>query len=145
MDELLASTKRNYDQYRNELGGLPGVMQISYNEEEKCNHQYVVLEIGEEAVVDRDTLLAVLHAENVIARRYFHPGCHRMEPYRSSPAYGSLSLPWTERLCRRVLVLPSGVAVGESEIRRIAGIIRLAVENGAELVDRIGATAAARR
>ena len=33
--------------------------------------------------LSRDELQRVLWAENVLARRYFFPGCHRMEPYRS--------------------------------------------------------------
>ena len=34
----------------------------------------------------RDDLVAALHAENVLARRYFYPGCHRLEPYRRGRA-----------------------------------------------------------
>ena len=33
--------------------------------------------------MDRDLLMKILHAENILARRYFYPGCHQMQPYRS--------------------------------------------------------------
>jgi dTDP-4-amino-4,6-dideoxygalactose transaminase len=78
-------------------------------------------------------LLQVLHAENVIARRYFYPGCHRMEPYRSYFPHAGYLLPETERLVGRVICLPTGTAVDEGAIRTICRIIRRAVERGPEI------------
>jgi len=68
-----------------------------------------------------------LTAENVLARRYFFPGCHRMEPYRSYFPHASLTLPETEKLCHRVMVLPNGTSVGEPAISLISQIIRTAI------------------
>ena len=42
--------------------------------------------------------MKILHAENVIARRYFYPGCHRMEPYKSLFPNAGLVLPETEKI-----------------------------------------------
>ena len=81
-------------------------------------------------------MLNVLHAENVMARRYFYPGCHRMEPYRSFFPHAGLLLPETERVCERVLVLPTGVAVETQDVAGVCDIIRLAVENGPEITRR---------
>jgi dTDP-4-amino-4,6-dideoxygalactose transaminase len=72
-------------------------------------------------------LLAVLQAENVLARRYFWPGCHRMEPYRSLPQYVGLHLPATEKVLSRVLVLPTGTAIDCERIARICQIVRRAI------------------
>ena len=33
---------------------------------------------------NRDEIVEALHAENVIARKYYWPGCRRMEPYRTT-------------------------------------------------------------
>src|SRR5262245_39741113 len=44
----------------------------------------------------RDDLCALLWAENVLARRYFHPGCHRMAPYSSLDPDAAARLPVTE-------------------------------------------------
>ena len=64
--------------------GSQGIRLLSFDSSERCNFQYAVLEVDEaEAGLSRDELLKVLHAERVLARRYFWPGCHRMEPYRS--------------------------------------------------------------
>jgi dTDP-4-amino-4,6-dideoxygalactose transaminase len=124
-EEFLAANRRNHDGYARGLAGIPGIRLVPYDDGERCNRQYVVLEADEQAAgIGRDILMHVLWRENVIARRYFHPGCHRMEPYRSSSAAGGGSLPETERLAARVLQLPTGTAVGPAEIATICGIIR---------------------
>ena len=87
--------------------------------------------------VTRDNLVAILHAENILARRYFFPGCHQMEPYRSYFPHSGLLLPQTERLTQRGLCLPTGTAVGEMEIRQICGLIRLILENSEEIKPRL--------
>jgi len=132
--EFIAVNQANYDAYAEGIGDLPGVSLISYDRSEKCNLQYVVLEIDEsKAWVSRDRLIDILRAENVLARRYFYPGCHRMEPYRSYFPHAGLVLPETESLTQRVLSLPTGTAVGAAEIGRICRIIRLALEHGQEI------------
>ncbi len=134
MDEFIAVNHRNYEQYRKELYGIPGVRMVTYDGDGKYNYQYIVLEIDEaESIITRDHLVSILFAENVLARRYFHPGCHRMEPYRSYFPHAGLLLPETERLSQRVLALPTGTAIGNDEIKRICRIIRIAVENGTEI------------
>jgi dTDP-4-amino-4,6-dideoxygalactose transaminase len=103
---------------------------MGYDESQLCNYQYIVVDVDEpKAGIGRDALVSVLHAENVLARKYFWPGCHRMEPYRSYFPNAGLLLPETERIAKRVMVLPTGTAVGPDEIRQICAIIRSAIEN----------------
>lgn len=140
LDQFIAVNRRNYLLYREELSGLPGVGVISYDERERNNFQYLVLEIDEEVSrISRDLLMEILHGENVLARRYFYPGCHRMEPYASYFPHARLLLPATEQLAGRVLVLPTGTAVSDSDIATICRIIRTAVTHGAEISERLGA------
>lgn len=137
VSEFVDVNTRNHAAYRRELDGLPGVRLLGYDPAEKNNHQYVVLEIDEESAgLSRDLLVKILWAENVMARRYFYPGCHRMEPYRSFFPHAHLTLPETERLCQRVMVLPNGTAVAEEDVERTAQIIRLAVGHAAEIQER---------
>lgn len=138
LDEFVGVNQRNYLEYREQLAGLAGVKQVTYSEEETCNYQYIVLEIDEsQTIVSRDQLMKVLAAENVLARRYFYPGCHRMEPYRSNFPSAYLSLTETERLAARVLVLPTGTAVNSPEVSTICRIIKCTVENGPEVRERL--------
>lgn len=84
LNEFITTNYHNYKQYQRGLLNLPGVRLLTYNQAEKCNYQYIVLEIDETITeISRDQLLKTLWAENILARRYFYPGCHRMEPYRS--------------------------------------------------------------
>lgn len=138
MDEFIGRNRQNYHFYREALSGLPGVEIIVYNEQEKNNYQYVVLEIdAQTAGLDRDRLVQVLHAENVLARRYFYPGCHRMEPYRTLYPQARSMLPQTERLAKRVMSLPNGTSVGQPEIERIARLIRFVLANGHQIAERL--------
>jgi dTDP-4-amino-4,6-dideoxygalactose transaminase len=128
LEEIRAANRRNHRLYRELLHGIPGISVVQYDDAELNNYQYVVLEVDEAATgLSRDALQAVLHAENVLSRRYFYPGCHRMEPYRSHFPHAHLLLPQTERLLHRVLQLPTGTAVAEDDIRTIGGIVRRAV------------------
>jgi dTDP-4-amino-4,6-dideoxygalactose transaminase len=128
VDEFVATNRRNYQAYRRGLDGIPGLRLMSYDESERTNYQYIVVEVDEhETGLGRDELVQVLTAENVLARRYFFPGCHRMEPYRSYFPHASLTLPETEKVCGRVMVLPNGTSVDERAIALISQIIRGAI------------------
>jgi len=137
-DEFIEVNRRNYQVYREELADIPGVQLLVYDETQKNNFQYIVLEIDErEARIGRDDLVKILTSENVMARRYFYPGCHRMEPYASMEEYRQFKLPETERLSARVMSLPNGTAVGPTEIRKICELIRFAIGNAEALSSRL--------
>jgi dTDP-4-amino-4,6-dideoxygalactose transaminase len=134
LGQIVEVNRRNYHAYRDGLEGLPGVKLISYDETERCNYHYIEAEIDEaETQISRDLLVDVLHAENVRARRYFYPGCHRMEPYKSYFPNAGLLLPQTEALVEQVISLPTGTAVGPKEIKRICQVTRFVVEHGQEV------------
>jgi dTDP-4-amino-4,6-dideoxygalactose transaminase len=139
MQSFIETNQRNHCQYRELLAPVSGIRLAEYDDREACNYQYVVAEVDEAVTgISRDLLVRVLHAENVVARRYFYPGCHRMEPYRSYFPHADLLLPETEKLCQRVLVLPTGTAVGEAEIGTVCSILATAVASGGELTRLLG-------
>ena len=133
LPRVVTHNRRNFELYRQGLAGLPGMRLLNYDDanasdhEQQRNYQYVVVECDPAvSPLGRDEYVAVLTAENVRARRYFYPGCHRMEPYRSlMPAAGE-RLPVTEQVAAKVLLLPTGPTVGESEIETICGILQRA-------------------
>jgi dTDP-4-amino-4,6-dideoxygalactose transaminase len=135
MEEFIRINYRNYRQYKKLLRGIPGIRLLCYHELEKNNFQYIVLEIDKTVThISRDQLQQILWAERILARRYFYPGCHRMEPYRSYFPHARLALPNTERLVTQVLCLPTGTAIGLDQIRIVCQIIRLAVNHGPGIV-----------
>jgi len=130
LNDFIVVNRQNYRQYAEELAGLNGVALLPYDENQRCNYQYVVLEIDPaQTLVTRDEIIQILYRENVLARRYFYPGCHRTPPYNVTPT----SLPETERICDRVLSLPTGTAVSPADITTICEIIRIVVNNGGEV------------
>ncbi|MEB3334198.1 MAG: DegT/DnrJ/EryC1/StrS family aminotransferase [Cyanobacteriota bacterium] len=115
--------------YQEGLAELPGVIVHGPSRQRQSNHHYVVVMIDDGACpLSRDELLQTLWADNILARRYFYPGCHRMEPYRSDPSPRWPSLPVTEDVAGRVLVLPAGSAVTMDDIDQICQRIRQALE-----------------
>lgn len=127
MEEIIAVNSRNYEAYKTGLDEVPGISVIDYDPAERNNYQYVVIEVDPEVCPrNRDEIVEALHAENIIARKYFWPGCHKMEPYRSLQPTAGLLLPETERIVARVIVLPTGQAVNVETVARVCEVIRKA-------------------
>jgi len=138
LDEFVGVNFAHYQRYRSLLEGIPGLRLYPFNDAERRNYQYVVIEVSETvAGISRDLLLELLQAEKLLARRYFYPGCHRMEPYRSDPFYAAVDLPETEGLCQRVMVLPTGTAVDEQIVDRICELLRFVIEHAAGIKARL--------
>lgn len=137
LEDVIACNRANYRAYEEQLAGISGIGLLPADNGHRSNYQYVVTIVSDDAALTRDELVEVLHAENVIARRYFHPGVHRMEPYRSYFPHAHLLLPVTEKLCREVLVLPTGTAVNAQDIARLCGIIKAALANASAVRKRL--------
>ena len=131
LDEVIAANRRNYQAYAEALDGIPGLSLLRYDENERNNYQYVVLEVAEDCPASRDRLVEALRAENIMARRYFWPGCHRMEPYRSLFPHAGLVLPATEAVANRVVVLPTGQTMDTDMVQTVAQVIRTVVQHRA--------------
>jgi len=142
VDHLIEVNRRNYETYREQLEDIPGMTLIPYDSNQRCNYQYVVVEVDQQKTkLSRDQLVEVLNAENVVARRYFFPGCHRMEPYRSLDPDAGNRLPNTEQLAQRVIVFPTGTGTSQQDIATIGQILRTAVHH----VGRLGSRFVKRR
>ena len=125
MEDIIAINRRNYEAYKAGLANVPGISVINYDPVERNNYQYVVIEVDPEVCPrTRDEIVEALHAENIIARKYFWPGCHKMEPYRSLQPNAGLLLPETERIAARVIVLPTGQSITAETVADICSIIK---------------------
>ena len=128
MSTFVDINRRNFECYQKGLAGLPGISLITYDPSERSNYQYVVAEIDpQRSSFTRDQLVSLLHKNNVLARKYFWPGCHKMEPYRSLQPNANLLLSETERVASRVMVLPTGQSMEPEYISQICSIIARAV------------------
>lgn len=122
IEGVIAANRRNYEAYSAAFAGLSDLSLVAYDEAERNNFQYVVLEVAPDCGATRDEIVAGLQRQNVLARKYFWPGCHRMQPFRALFPHAGLVLPCTEAVANRVIVLPTGTALPHGAAETIAQI-----------------------
>jgi len=133
-DELIAANQATYAQYKADLADIKGISLLPLDTVEKCNYQYIVTVVDESITrISRDELLQVLQAENIFAKRYFYPGCHRMVPTAPGGEDASERLSVTEKLARTVLVLPGGASIDNREVQGVCETLRFAVKYGTQI------------
>lgn len=125
IDDVFSANRQNHAAYKMELDGVPGVRVLDYDPAERNSHHYVVVEIDGRSHATRDQVIAALHAENVLARKYFWPGCHNMKPYRDLFPNAGLMLQQTHAVAERVIVLPNGTGMTPDSVQTIADIVRI--------------------
>lgn len=126
--DTIEANRLNHQLYREALSHLPGISLLSFNEAERNNYQYVVMEVGQDCPLSRDQIINILHAENILARKYFWPGCHNMAPYRDLYPHARLLLANTQTVANRVVVLPTGTNLNKQDINVICCILAVAIK-----------------
>lgn len=128
-DTLVSHNKANYLAYHERLNRIPSISSLPFDTTESNNYQYIVMEVGDSCPASRDSIINALHAENVLARKYFWPGCHNMHPYKELYPVADLALPNTQLVANRVISLPTGADVNEQDIAQICDIISHTVKS----------------
>lgn len=123
LDRFVAANRRNYHAYCEAIDAIPGLQILPFDETERNNFQYVIMEVGPDCRATRDEIVAALHAENILARRYFWPGCHNMKPYRDLFPHAGLLLPNTRSVAESVIVLPTGTTLPDGAVETIGKIL----------------------
>ncbi|MBT3012310.1 MAG: aminotransferase class I/II-fold pyridoxal phosphate-dependent enzyme [Candidatus Thiodiazotropha sp. (ex Lucina aurantia)] len=118
-----------YQTYQEVLADISTIKLLEYDDNESNNYQYIVVQISKDSQVSRDQMFTALQAENVLARRYFWPGCHRMKPYRELYPDAGRLLTSSEAISDSIIVLPTGMSVDHVAVETIASIIRVLVEH----------------
>ncbi len=132
--DFVSVNRSIFEVYETCLQQVPGLRLRTDAQEGERNWHYVLLEVDEpELGMSRDQLLKVLHAENVLARRYFYPGVHAMEPYRTRDPDAGIRLPRTVHAAAKVLALPGGGAVTHAQARKICSILATAAHRAEEV------------
>lgn len=122
---VVARNCLNHAAYAAALADVSGISVLPYDTAENNSHHYVVVEIDDTFAASRDELITALHAENILARKYFWPGCHGMKPYRDLFPHAELMLANTERIANRIVVLPNGITLPEGSTETIAAVCRV--------------------
>jgi len=114
--------RKNYQLYKEKISLIKGLRLIDFDELESYNAHYIVLEVDGSYPLCRDEIINELVNNNILARRYFWPGCHNMEPYRSSVSGAVYLLPKTDEVSARIVVLPNG---GQVDVERVCKVLSL--------------------
>lgn len=125
LDSVIEANRANHDRYAQALAQVPGITLLGYDPREASNWQYVVIEVGPLSGTTRDEIVQALHAEGILARKYFWPGCHNMQPFRDLYPHAGLLLKNTAAISERVIVLPTGPTLPEGAIDCVASVINV--------------------
>ncbi len=134
LNHFIECNRTNYQAYKRRISGIFGLSVYEHSEKDARNFHYVIVDVADSAGISRDAIVAVLEKENILARRYFYPGCHRMEPYRSYYPNAGMLLPVTERLSERLFCLPNGTATSTADVARICELLAFIMENRKEII-----------
>ena len=130
LPSFVESNRERHRAYRRELEEVAGIHLLAYDEADEPNYQYVVIELERDFPAGRDEVIAALQAENILARKYFWPGCHRMQPYRDIYPQASLHLGATEEVAARVVVLPTGATLPEAAVPTVGAVLSILGSTG---------------
>jgi len=123
--DVVACNKRTHAAYSQAMEDIAGMSVLPYDQNESNSHHYVVIEVGNGCPASRDVIIEALHAENILARKYFWPGCHMMKPYRDLYPHSGLLLEHTRTVAQRVIVLPNGPTLPDGAIAVVASVLRV--------------------
>lgn len=121
------------DIYCRELKDVAGLRIHRLDAAGQNNYRYFAMFVEDGFPLPRDVIWQVLRGENIMVRRYFHPGCHRMSHYRGKTA----TLPHTEYALERILSLPTSFVNADpvDGARRIASLFHDMADRAGEIMD----------
>lgn len=113
--------------YREELEAIPGLSFLPEPKLALCNHAYMPVLIGAQAVISRDDLYEKLKSQQIFSRRYFFPLISEFPMYRQLPSADPARLPQAIALSRQVLCLPMSASLESSDQDRVIRAIKQAM------------------
>ncbi|MBF0169636.1 MAG: aminotransferase class I/II-fold pyridoxal phosphate-dependent enzyme [Nitrospinae bacterium] len=121
---ISAANKVLYDAYVRCLSPLDGLSPLLFDEHEANNYQYMVVEVDKNLCgYTRDQVVRLLHAEGILARRYFTPGAHRIPPFCDRYPRFVEALPVTDGLSERLMQLPLGQGVSSGDVEKVGDLL----------------------
>ena len=121
IEERIAARRRNFELYREALGGLPGVGFMPEAPNGRSNRWLTCITVEpEEFGASREDIRLALEAENIEARPVWKP-MHLQPVFASCRRRGGET---AAELFDRGLCLPSGSSLREEDLRRIVDIVR---------------------
>lgn len=131
IDSAICRRKEIARLYIDMLAGVPGIsihlpiLQSIYSDNIELNYGYFPIFVDEKVFpLSRDGLYNKLKDNGIYARRYFYPLITSFAPYNRFPHTSDSELPVSYRMSNQVLCLPIHDRLTDSDIERIAGVIK---------------------
>jgi len=127
LEARVAKRRRIFRWYEEALADLPGLTFMPEAAYGKSNRWLTVLQVDARAFgATPEALRQALEAEDIEARPVWKP-MHLQPVFAGTRAFGGAV---SEELFARGLCLPSGTAMGQDDVARVAGIIRQQARTG---------------
>ena len=121
LDTFVAHNQKIYRIYQQEISQLPGLKLREFDETYRASYKNIVLEVTEDWPFSRDLTVELLNAERVLARAYYSPALHQktmLYPHCTG------SLPLTDKLSKRFMLMPSGFTATPEEIHGVLQLMK---------------------
>jgi perosamine synthetase len=120
LDEFVNHKRWMGERYTELLAGLPGVRLPLANTDYAANIYWVYgLVLGEDMVIDSDEAIQLLKGEGIGCRPFFCP-MHKQPVLKRIGLFEGETHPAAERLHRKGFYIPSGMALTEEQIEKVA-------------------------
>ena len=113
LENVLTQNKSIYGGYLDIFKDSSEIKFLEYDESNDSNFHYIVAKVDSSY---RDQLVDYYHQNNIFVRKYFYPGCHRLEPYISDKKYSVQELPNSEKVSSEIIVFPNGNQISEQDV-----------------------------
>ena len=123
MDDIVARKRRTGREYTRLLTGVPGLILPAEEEWARSVYWMYGVVLSEEVDVDNARFAELLRARGVETRPFF-VGMHEQPVFRARGLFRGESYPVAERLARRGLYLPSGLALTAEQLARVCDAVR---------------------
>ncbi len=136
LDDVDAQVERNrerYQTYQRRLAEVPGLRLVEFDERYPTGYKNIVVELLPSWPLSREITLALLNAENILARSYYAPPLHRkVMAFPHVPA----DLPVTDRLAEVFINLPCGHRVNSTDVGEIVTLLEFMTRHADEILEK---------
>lgn len=124
LDAFLRRKRKIGRMYTSHLQQTPG-LQLPLAATSYAENVYWVygLVLDDNVTFDADRMVAKLAAEKIGTRPFFWP-MHEQPVFRRRGWFEGVSHPVAERIARRGFYVPSGLAITDDQIKRVAGVLK---------------------
>lgn len=122
LDTEIAKRKTAVEQYRKRLSGVEGIKLCPEQDGVTSNYAYFPV-VFDGYRYTRDEVFAMLHEQEIIARKYFFPLTNSFACYAQYPTAGTEKTPVAAYLADRVLTLPLYADLSVEDVDRICDVI----------------------